>query len=885
MVSIDSTRRTSLDIKALNSYEEANQPTINPTGSHEPEKKANPPKQSVSLKGLALLILDHWFTTTFMLVLTVYALFGDSFRALLTSQDADDGFYIVTIICISFFTLEIIVASFVKEDYFLSFFFWLDVISTISLITDIGWAWDAMTGQDRTGKASSTSSQFSQASRASRAGTRAARIVRLIRVIRLVRIAKLYKLSQVAKEKLLKKDEILLKRGRVAYRGNENPLGDLEIIESEAFINEDSEINSVSANFSNSHANRSRRRTTRKSSGAPKLNPRDSTIQDLEVPKESKVGKKLSELTTKRVIILSLLTVVILPLFESQLYYDDNDSYELGLHLIMKEIDDQEAATRVGNFYVKDHKNIDTPIILVIVGEYYNWSSDTNPADLRAEELGVYTLSEDYMNTTIDGVSMFDLRNNTKRQAGLDIGITLFVCLVLSFFSLAFSKDAQDLIIEPLESMILTVQKISENPVKAAQEQEVEEVTRNMALTKSELLKEKTKKNANLETKILEETFIKIGALLALGFGEAGSEIIAKNVNRSGGEIDPLIPGKKRLCIFGFCDIRQFSEATEILQKDVMIFVNEIAKIVHQTVNNYSGSANKNIGEAFLIVWKFHRESVLEDSLTGEVSLIDNHHTNDLADMAVVAYLKTIAEINKSPKTLAYQKHPGLTAKMPGFCVKMGFGLHQGWAIEGAIGSEFKIDASYLSPNVNLASRLEAATRQFGVHILVSDALYNICSSQTQKNFRKVDRVTVKGSKVPIELYTVDLDLTALEVGTDTEDTFTDLKEARAFAHIKRERLNDAVKHKNYRVYRLFTDDKDLRAMKKNISKHFMHWFSIALEEYLKGDWSQAAIDFSKAQVYKNGKDGPTEVILEFMKENNNVPPPDWSGYRILHDK
>ena len=50
----------------------------------------------------------------------------------------------------------------------------------------------------------------------------------------------------------------------------------------------------------------------------------------------------------------------------------------------------------------------------------------------------------------------------------------------------------------------------------------------------------------------------------------------------------------------------------------------------------------------------------------------------------------------------------------------MGFGLHFGWGIEGAIGksnkffvfliffkgSEFKIDASYLSPNVNMAERL-----------------------------------------------------------------------------------------------------------------------------------------------------------------------------------
>lgn len=50
----------------------------------------------------------------------------------------------------------------------------------------------------------------------------------------------------------------------------------------------------------------------------------------------------------------------------------------------------------------------------------------------------------------------------------------------------------------------------------------------------------------------------------------------------------------------------------------------------------------------------------------------------------------------------------------------MGFGLHLGWAIEGPIGSHFKIDASYLSPNVNMASRLNAATRQFGVPLIFS---------------------------------------------------------------------------------------------------------------------------------------------------------------------
>lgn len=67
-----------------------------------------------------------------------------------------------------------------------------------------------------------------------------------------------------------------------------------------------------------------------------------------------------------------------------------------------------------------------------------------------------------------------------------------------------------------------------------------------------------------------------------------------------------------------------------------------------------------------------------------------------------------------------YSKNKEILKHIPNFRVNMGFGLHVGWAIEGAIGSDFKIDASYLSPNVNMAARLEAATRQFGVPILIS---------------------------------------------------------------------------------------------------------------------------------------------------------------------
>jgi len=109
------------------------------------------------------------------------------------------------------------------------------------------------------------------------------------------------------------------------------------------------------------------------------------------------------------------------------------------------------------------------------------------------------------------------------------------------------------------------------------------------------------------ETLVLEQTLTKIGGLLALGFGEAGSEIIAKNMNE-GAEINPMIPGQKVICILGFIGISHFSEVTDVLQEEIMIYVNEIGSIVHNLVYKYFGQANKNIGEAFLLVWKFSTE-------------------------------------------------------------------------------------------------------------------------------------------------------------------------------------------------------------------------------------------------------------------------------------
>lgn len=86
------------------------------------------------------------------------------------------------------FIVEIVLSSVSKEVYFLTFFFWLDLVSTISMIPDVGFIWNAMLGEGSGSKAKGATS----VAKTSRAG-RITRVIRVIRLIRLIRIVKLYK--------------------------------------------------------------------------------------------------------------------------------------------------------------------------------------------------------------------------------------------------------------------------------------------------------------------------------------------------------------------------------------------------------------------------------------------------------------------------------------------------------------------------------------------------------------------------------------------------------------------------------------------------------------------------------------------------------------------
>ena len=141
-----------------------------------------------------------------------------------------------------------------KPNYLFSFYFFLDLIATASLVFDLPEIQEAIL--DSASEESAESTNLMRATRSSRIGTRAGRVARVVRVMRLVRMLKVYKMLSMHLHKMSKRTMVQ------EHHGDDD-------------LDEDG-------------------------------NPRTA---------ESRVGVKLTELTTRRVIVGVLLMLFILPLF------------------------------------------------------------------------------------------------------------------------------------------------------------------------------------------------------------------------------------------------------------------------------------------------------------------------------------------------------------------------------------------------------------------------------------------------------------------------------------------------------------------------------------------------------------------------------------------
>ncbi len=306
-------------------------------------------------------------------------------------------------------------------------------------------------------------------------------------------------------------------------------------------------------------------------------------------------------------------------------------------------------------------------------------------------------------------------------------------------------------------------------------------------------------KLGSYETEQLITAVKKITDLLRKCWGVAGAGIIssnlAKNMNTSSTvDFNPNVPGKKVYALFGFAGINDFGHLLQSLDKEVMTLINDIAFVLHNEVYRWglgdSGQCNKNLGGSFLMVFRIgdfdevrqknnaakkvlfsnsndpmgsftstssrtNFDFELEAELNG-LSLASLPGINQFGDRALLGFLKCYAGLNRDKNIKGWEKDYRVGGGVDAFSVALSFGMDAGWAVEGAVGSSYKIDATYLSRHVNMAARMMSACKQYRLPILLSQTVEELLSNECRCKLRHIDTVYVKGSKAAQRIYTYD---------------------------------------------------------------------------------------------------------------------------------
>ena len=301
----------------------------------------------------------------------------------------------------------------------------------------------------------------------------------------------------------------------------------------------------------------------------------------------------------------------------------------------------------------------------------------------------------------------------------------------------------------------------------------------------------------NKDCYVIENESSRIKQILIRGFGKA-AEMLLADIFTLDGSLDFNSFKNTRFvhAIFGFCDIRRFTDVSEVLGKNVITFVNTIAEIVHSEVVRAGGGLNKNVGDAFLVLWiletensnvdfftlpdaseeEIHRRmhvghifrrnkqsdsepvlTTIEQAELLAVNKIDSKNAQ-IAKLALISMLKIMLELIVNEDIQKINNSPEIKAKLPDFKVKIGFGLHAGKAIEGGLGSFYKLDMAYIGQAVSLSMLLESLTKEFLVPILFTQSILNLVNStQIRDICREVRSLKLQPQNCVHRLYTVDV--------------------------------------------------------------------------------------------------------------------------------
>lgn len=191
---------------------------------------------------------------------------------------------------------------------------------------------------------------------------------------------------------------------------------------------------------------------------------------------------------------------------------------------------------------------------------------------------------------------------------------------------------------------------------------------------------------------------------------------------------DDLVKSREVEASVFFSDIRSFTTISEkIGSPDRLIsMLNEYMTPMVDSIIDHKGTIDKFIGDAIMAYWNAPLQ-------------IENYA--DMALKSAIEQIEMLQKINES-----------ITPKYD-VTINIGIGIHTGLVTAGDMGSQGRSDYTVIGDNVNLASRLEGLTKQYGANILITKATYDKLKGSYK--IRLIDLVEVKGKSQAVEIFEV----------------------------------------------------------------------------------------------------------------------------------
>ena len=174
--------------------------------------------------------------------------------------------------------------------------------------------------------------------------------------------------------------------------------------------------------------------------------------------------------------------------------------------------------------------------------------------------------------------------------------------------------------------------------------------------------------------------------------------------------------GEKRYCTYLFTDVRGFTTMSETLTpEEVTAIMNKALTIQAKAVQEHGGMVDKFIGDAMMAIF---------------------NAPVDLADHEAQA-IKTALQI----------RHEMREAQLG---IDIGISVNSGWSVVSNFGSSTRFDYTAIGDAVNTASRLESATKEVGVDLLIGESTAQAVDYKLQS----LKPIKVKGKAKPLKIYT-----------------------------------------------------------------------------------------------------------------------------------